>query len=167
MKIVMLCEFYNEELDYQEVMLAKYYRHLCHDVVVIAGATTSVHDYMAGQETVDGQVVEKGRYARIYRMPVHTTLLKKIVVYRSIKAIIEDEKPDLLYFHDIIPNMLEGLGYLRRSIACRAGSSWPASVGGYRRSCPSCPGRRTSWRAFTACRPSGPSCSRWGSTRVR
>jgi glycosyltransferase involved in cell wall biosynthesis len=113
MKIVMLCEFYNEELDYQEVMLAKYYRDLCHEVVVIAGATTSFHDYMAGRASECEPIVEEGRYARIYRMPVRMTILKKIVVYRSIRNIVEIECPDLLYFHDIIPNMLECIDYLR------------------------------------------------------
>jgi glycosyltransferase involved in cell wall biosynthesis len=115
MKIVMLCEFYNEELDYQEVMLAKYYRSLCHEVVVIAGATTSVHDYMSGRDGPHAQTIQEGRYARIYRMPIRMTLMKKIVVYQSVRKIIDIERPDLLYFHDIIPNMLEGLNYLRKN----------------------------------------------------
>lgn len=117
MKIVMLCEFYNEELDYQEVMLAKYYRALCHDVIVITGATTSVHDYMSGKGPTHTYTVEQGRYARVYRMPVRMKILKKILVYRSIKEIVEQECPDLIYFHDIIPNMLELLGYLGRNPA--------------------------------------------------
>lgn len=113
----MLCEFYNEQLDYQEVMLAKYYRRLCHDVVVIAGATTSFHDYMSGKRQKADHEMEEGEYARIYRMPVRLRLLKKIVVYNSIRAIIEEERPDMIYFHDIIPNMLESLGYLQRNPA--------------------------------------------------
>lgn len=113
MKIVMLCEFYNEDLDYQEVMLAKYYRSLCHDVIVITGTTTSVHDYMADKDGKLGDIVEDGKYAKIYRLPIRARILRKIVIYKNISNIVKTEAPDLLYFHDIIPNMLESFSYLR------------------------------------------------------
>jgi 1,2-diacylglycerol 3-alpha-glucosyltransferase len=114
MKILMLCEFYNEAMDYQEPLLAKYLKRLGHDVAVITGATTSVHDYMGGRSRAASARCEMGEHARIYRVPERARFLKRIIVYASIREIVEKEQPDLLFFHDIIPNMLEARDYLRR-----------------------------------------------------
>ena len=45
MKIVMLCDFYFESLEYQENLLVRYYRKHGHEVVVIASTFDSVFDY--------------------------------------------------------------------------------------------------------------------------
>ena len=45
MKILMLCEFYNETLEYQENLLVKYYKKHGHDVTVITSTYESVFDY--------------------------------------------------------------------------------------------------------------------------
>ncbi|RFN32554.1 hypothetical protein, partial [Salmonella enterica] len=44
-KILMLCDFYNKNLEYQENLLTRYYIKHGHEVVVIASTFESVFDY--------------------------------------------------------------------------------------------------------------------------
>lgn len=120
MKVVMICEFFNEELDYQEVLLAKYYRRLGCSVTVITTPTRSVHDYIAGRDDGGAVRIEQGEFARVIRVPVLANVAGRIRIFRRLRSIVADEAPDLLYFHDISPNMIELRGYLKRHPACCA-----------------------------------------------
>lgn len=120
MKILMICEFYNEDLDYQEILLAKYYRKLGHEVVVVSTPTHSVHQYIDGHDD-SGQIsFTEGRFARIIRVPIKLNIAGRIRIFKSIREIVEAERPGLLYFHDIIPNMVELRDYLNDNSECCA-----------------------------------------------
>lgn len=120
MKILMICEFYNESLDYQEVLLAKYYSKLGHDVTVVTTPTQSVHEYIEGRDRREDTRITQGDFARVVRVPVRINIAGRFRVFKSIRMIVESEMPDLLYFHDIIPNMLELRSYLRGNPQCCA-----------------------------------------------
>jgi 1,2-diacylglycerol 3-alpha-glucosyltransferase len=116
MKILMICEFFDEALDYQENFLARVYHRQGHEVVVVTSTAGSVFDY-----TVDrsGVALAGGEHStgctRIIRLPWRINLLHKIKAFADLRPIIERERPDLIYVHDIIPNMLDCLGYVRRN----------------------------------------------------
>lgn len=120
MKIVMICEFFDEALDYQENALAQAYHRQGHEVVVVASTAGSVFDY-----TVDmsGATVDHGEtrtaFARIIRLPWRVNLLHKIKVFPPLGPLLERERPDLIYVHDIIPNILNALGYMQRNPRAR------------------------------------------------
>ena len=116
----MICEFFNEELDYQEILMAKYYKKLGCDVTVITTPTQSVHEYIAGRDDTGTIAIEQGNFAKIIRVPIAVNIIGRIRIFRSIRDIVENECPDLLYFHDIIPNMVELRGYLKRHPKCCA-----------------------------------------------
>jgi glycosyltransferase involved in cell wall biosynthesis len=116
MKILMLCEFYNETLEYQENLLVKYYRKYRHDVIVITSTYNSVFDYYNNvhDNTMPSRVYfDQG--AKIIKLPFKFNFFGKIKKYTSIKQIVEQERPDLLYIHDIMPNMLEMINYKKRN----------------------------------------------------
>lgn len=116
MKILMVCEFFDEALDYQENFLAKTYHRLGHDVVIVTSTAGSVFDY-----TVDrsGAQVDHGEtrteYARIIRRPWKVNILHKLKWFGGLGPLIEREAPDLVYIHDIMPDMLDALPYVRRN----------------------------------------------------
>ena len=112
----MLCEFYNENLEYQENLLVKYYRKYGHEVTVITSTYESVFDYY--NNIHDNKLPQKIFYdfgAKIIKLPFKFNILGKIKKYVSIKNIVEEEKPDLLYIHDIMPNMFEMLEYKNKN----------------------------------------------------
>jgi len=120
MKIVMLCDFYNESLEYQENLLVKYYRKHGHDVTVIASTFDSVFDYYSDRHDrrwPARSYLDQG--ARIVKLRYRYNLLNRLRAYTRIDGLLEQERPDLIYVHDIMMNLPECVAYLRRSPACR------------------------------------------------
>jgi len=112
----MLCEFYNETLEYQENLAVKYYCKHGHSVTVITSTYESVFDYY--NNIHDNKLPSKIYYdhgAKIIKLPFKFNFFGKLKKYISIKNIVEEEKPDLLYIHCIMPNMLEMLDYKKKN----------------------------------------------------
>ncbi len=116
----MICEFFNEKLEYQENLLAQYYARAGHEVVVVASTFEDLFDYYNDRHDPkvpartywhDGVKVVKLRYAY--------NLLNRLRAYTSLKGLLADERPDLIYMHDIIPNIPEMVAYVRRHPECR------------------------------------------------
>lgn len=114
MKIVMLCEFFDRKLEFQENLLVKYYRKQGHEVTVVTSLFESVFDYYADrapqgrarrEEECDG--------ARIIRLPFRFNLLNRIRPFVSVREILEEAEPDLVFVHDIIPNLDECVDYVK------------------------------------------------------
>lgn len=120
MKIVMLCDFFNETLEYQENLLTKYYVKHGHQVTIITSTFDSVFDYYNDRHDnrVPDRTYEHGG-AKIVKLRYRYNLLNRLRAFTRIDALLEAEKPDLIYVHDIIPNMLEAVRYKQRHPACR------------------------------------------------
>lgn len=119
MKILMICEFYDADLEYQENLLAKYYTRQGHDVTIITSTIRSIQDYYHDRDRGKGaRTEEQTPDARIIRLPFDWNVLHRIKIFSPIAHIIEEVQPRLLYFHDIIPNILEGVRYVERHPEC-------------------------------------------------
>lgn len=120
MRIVMVCEFFNEELEYQENLLVKYYRLAGHDVTVITSTFDNISDYYGDRHdrnapartyTHDGAKIIKLRYKY--------NILNRLRAYTSVYDVLEEECPDLIFVHDISPNFLEMIRYVKGHSECR------------------------------------------------
>lgn len=120
MKIVMLCEFFNETLEYQENLLAKYYIKHGHQVTILTSTFTSVFDYYSDQHDNrwPAKEYETGG-VKVIRFRFAFNLMNRLRRYTSIAVILEREQPDLIYIHDIMLNMLEAVAYKKRHAACK------------------------------------------------
>lgn len=120
MKIVMICEFYNETLEFQENLLVKYYRKHGHEVTVITSTFESVFDYYNGRydRTRPGRTyLDHG--ATIVKLPYRYNLLNRLRAYTRIDDLLRQAQPDLIFVHDIMPNLPEAVSYLRLHPECR------------------------------------------------
>ena len=112
----MLCELYIENLEYQENLLVKFYRKHGHEVVVITSTYDNVFDYYNDEhDNSKPSRIYEDHGAKIIKLPFKYNILGKIKKYTNITKIVEDFKPDLLYIHDIMPNMFEMLPYKKRN----------------------------------------------------
>lgn len=115
MKILMLCDFFNESLEYQENLLLKYYRKNGHDVTIIASTFESVFDYYNDKHD---NALPKRDYtydgARVIKLPYRYNFLNRLRAYTPISEILEEEAPDLIYVHDIMLNLPECVAYMKR-----------------------------------------------------
>lgn len=120
MKIVMICEFFNEELEYQENLLVKYYRKHGHEVTVVTSTFESVFDYYADRH--DNRVPPRTYHhegAKIIKLRYRYNVLNRLRAYTRIDGILADEAPDLIYVHDIMPNFPEAIRYVKHHPGCR------------------------------------------------
>lgn len=117
----MLCEFFNEELEYQENLLAKYYVKHNHDVVIITSTVDSVFDYYNDKHDVN--IPSREYYfegAKIIKLQYKWVRFKsRLRKYKDITPILEAEKPDLIYIHDIMLNILEAVEYKKKHDDCK------------------------------------------------
>lgn len=112
----MLCELYLENLQYQENLLVKYYRKYGHEVTVITSTYDNVFDYYNDKHDNSKPMrIYEDHGAKIIKLPFKYNIKGKIKKYTNISNIVEEFKPDLLYIHDIMPNMFEMLDYKNRN----------------------------------------------------
>lgn len=119
MKIVMLCEFYNDNLEFQENLLAKYYNKHNHQVVIITSTFTSIFDYYSDNH--DPKLPAKTHVingVKIIRLKYAFNILNRLRRYTNIYEILEEERPGLIFVHDISPNMLEAVKYKKKHQDC-------------------------------------------------
>ena len=120
MKIIMLCDFYNEMLEYQENLLVKYYAKHGHEVTVITSTFESVFDYYADRHdnSVPARTYRHGG-ATLIRLRYRYNLLNRLRAFTRIDRILDEEAPDLIFVHDIMLNMPECVRYVQGHPACR------------------------------------------------
>ena len=120
MKIIMLCDFYNEVLEYQENLLVKYYAKHGHEVTVITSTFESVFDYYADRHdnSVPARTYRHGG-AKIIKLRYRYNLLNRLRAFTRIDRILDEEAPDLIFVHDIMLNMPECVRYVQRHPGCR------------------------------------------------
>jgi len=120
MKIVMLCDLYDETSQYQENLLAKYYVKNGHEVIVIAATFNNAADYYANRyernaparQYLDGRV-------RIIKLPYSVNILSRLRKFGGVADILARERPDLIFLHDIHLNLAEAAAYKRAHPSCR------------------------------------------------
>ena len=120
MKIVMLCDLYDEKLHYQENLLAKYYAKQGHEVTIIAATFDSAFDFQAENYDRDapGRQYHHGGI-KVIKLPYSLNLLNRLRRFSGVQAVLEEERPDLIFVHDMHLNLAEAARYRRSHGTCR------------------------------------------------
>lgn len=119
-KIVMLQDFFGLNYTYQENLLTKYYIELGHSVVMISSTYESVFDYIHDNYNKDKKgSVSEHLGAKIIRLPYSVNILHKLKKHPGVYEILEQEKPDLIYAHDIHLNLKEAVKYVKKNPNCK------------------------------------------------
>jgi glycosyltransferase involved in cell wall biosynthesis len=120
MKIVMLCDLYDEKLQYQENLLAKYYTKRGHEVTIVAATFNSVAAYQANAYTKSDPAREYwDGSAKVIKLPYQLNILHKLRRFGGVAAILDRERPDLIFVHDIHLNLSDAAAYKRSHPGCR------------------------------------------------
>jgi glycosyltransferase involved in cell wall biosynthesis len=120
MKILMLCDFYDESLEYQENLLVKYYRKHGHEVTVVTSTFDSVFDYYNDRHDPSWPArtyFDQG--AKIVKLRYRYNLLNRLRAYTRIDRLLLEEAPDLIFVHDIMLNLPECVHYVKHHPQCR------------------------------------------------
>lgn len=120
MKIVMIADFFNEELDYQENLVARYYSKYGHQVVIITSTCDSVLDYISDSHDRTGVArtyVSQG--VKIVRLSYRLNFLNRVRFFPCLDSVLEEECPAFIYAHDITMNFSDCVRYIIRHPDCR------------------------------------------------
>jgi 1,2-diacylglycerol 3-alpha-glucosyltransferase len=120
LKIVMLCDFYNESLEYQENLLVKYYVKHGHAVTVITSTFESVFDYYADRhdKQAPARTYQHGG-ATVIKLKYRFNVLNRLRAFTRIDRLLDEAEPDLIFVHDIMLNFPEAVRYVKKHPACR------------------------------------------------
>jgi 1,2-diacylglycerol 3-alpha-glucosyltransferase len=120
MKIVMICEFFDNELQYQENLLTKYYIKNNHEVVVITSLYDSIFDFY-NDSPIKIKQNKKENHANltIYRCKYEYNLFNRLRKFENVKEIFDKENPELIFIHDIQPNLKEATSFIKRNTNCK------------------------------------------------
>jgi 1,2-diacylglycerol 3-alpha-glucosyltransferase len=118
-KILMLCDLFQDDLEYQENMLLKYYRSNGHDVTVVASLFESAFDYYADRAPKGPARRYELNGATIIKLPYRMNFANRVRAFPPIGGILEQERPDLVYVHGISLNLPECTDYVRRNPPAR------------------------------------------------
>lgn len=115
MKIIIATDFFSESHEYQENLQAKYYRKAGHEVAVVTSLHQTAFDYYADREVT-------GKSARSYscngieiiRLPYQFNLFNRVKKFTGFSDILSEWKPDVIFVHDIMPDLVLAANYCRR-----------------------------------------------------
>ena len=120
MKILMICDFFQENQQYQENLLVKYYLKLGHEVTIVTSTITSVFDYYSGNYNKN---IKPHEYCvngfTIIRQPYLINILNKLRKLRGLKKIINKIKPDFIYVHVAPLNLFPAISFKNKNSNCK------------------------------------------------
>ena len=120
MKIVMLCDFYSENQQYQENLLAKYYVRLGHSVTILTSTIDDVFDYVADKyDNLKKEKTYNADEVKIIRQPYKYNIANKLRKFPNVESILIEENPDLIFMHECFWNLKEAAIFKRNNRKCK------------------------------------------------
>lgn len=121
MKIVMLCDAFFDDLQYQENLLEKYYRKNGHEVTILASNFKNVFDYYVDdydKNEPEYDYISNG-ITRIVKRKYSLNILNKFRQIRGVKSLLFEVKPEVIFIHDIHANILDAVNYKKKNPSCK------------------------------------------------
>lgn len=120
MKILMICDFYNENQQYQENLLAKYYIKYGHNVTIVASTFSSIFDYYSMKYNKYSLGHEKNINGyKLIKQPYSINFLNKIRLLKNLKQILNQETPDLIFVHGMPLCLKASINYKSTNPNCK------------------------------------------------
>lgn len=117
MKIVHICQYYNDNYGYQENLLPKYQKKLGHEVSIITSDRTS---YFTNNQkpNVVGVGVFNDAGLEILRLPIKAEFKGRFVFFQNLEQELARQKPDYIFHHGLTaPSLVQCAKYKKRNSA--------------------------------------------------
>ncbi|WP_346848497.1 glycosyltransferase [uncultured Clostridium sp.] len=114
MRIVHICQYFQENMSYQENLLPKFHSKLGNEVILVTSDrefrfNNNMHNRIIGCED---KVIDN---YRIIRLPIKFELINKFAQFENLNSILCDLKPDLIYHHGLTsPSIFTCVNYKKR-----------------------------------------------------
>jgi len=112
-KILHICQYYNNSWNYQENILPRYYAELGCDVIVI---TSDRKPFYRGDK--EKRIIKEDIFfengVKIRRIPIKLEYINRFVIFKNLYNVLEEEKPDCIFHHGItMPSVATAVRYKR------------------------------------------------------
>jgi len=112
MRLLMICDFFHEDFEYQENLLARYYQKAGYKIIIVASTFTSVFEYYANNyKRVKGSEVQSKYGYCLIRKPYAINIFNKIRKLKDLDRILGIYKPDMIYVHGTLLNLGPSIQY--------------------------------------------------------
>ncbi|WP_056204318.1 glycosyltransferase family 4 protein [Pelomonas sp. Root1237] len=113
--VLMICDFYNQSLSYQENLLERYFGKLGHRVSIVTATTTDVFEFVENRHDARRPAsIERHGTTTVYRQPYAFNFVSRIRKFKGVSDLLERERPDVIFVHDIQFNLSEVSRYRQR-----------------------------------------------------
>lgn len=120
MKILMICDLFLENKQYQENLLAKYYLKLGHEVTIVASTFNSIFDYYSENYKKHNKPQNYNiKGINIIRLPYSINIFNKIRKSKNLKSILKSKSPDFIFVHHVPLNLIEPISYKKGHPRCK------------------------------------------------
>lgn len=112
MKIVHICQYYQEGLGYQENLLPLYQKKLGHDVVIITSdRVLPPFKRLKGQIHLDCRANQHNEVP-VIRLQTVSEFKNRFVVFKNLMQVLEAERPDYIFHHGLTaPSLITAVEY--------------------------------------------------------
>jgi len=114
MKIMHICQYYNDNFGYHENLLPKYQAKFNHEVVIV----TSERGYSYKEIDCRLKIKEPKTYfddlAKIIRIPIVGEFKNRFVIFKNLKEVIESERPDYIWHHGLTHPSIESVAKYKK-----------------------------------------------------
>lgn len=113
MKILHICQYYNDGYGYQENLLPRYQQKLGHEVLVVTSDRTSHFSASKKSQKVNTGI-SKDFGVSVLRLPISGQFKARFVFFKGLKEILEQEKPNYIFHHGLAsPSLITCAKYKR------------------------------------------------------
>lgn len=112
MKVLIVTDFFGNDLTYIENELAKQYIKFGLEVSVICSLTDNPFDFFNDNyHSHKKKSVQVSNGIKVYRLPYKINIKKRIKKFKGVYEILTQEKPDIIFFNSIQPDIKEAVKY--------------------------------------------------------
>ncbi len=114
MKIVHVCQYYNDGYGYQENLLPRYQQKLGHHVSVISSDRTSFFS-KSNRSNLVGVGIFNDSGVEVVRLPIKGQFEGRFVWFKNLQEELERQKPDYIFHHGLTaPSLVQCAKYKRK-----------------------------------------------------
>lgn len=115
MKIVHICQYFQEEMSYQENLLPKFQANQGHEVIVIVSDREYKFNNNINRRIVGCKEIRQHNY-KVIRLPIYLESINKFVIFKQLGDKLNELKPDLIYHHGLTaPSIFTCINYKKKN----------------------------------------------------
>ncbi|TZE83082.1 glycosyltransferase family 4 protein [Calorimonas adulescens] len=115
MKIVHICQYFAEDMGYQENLLPVYQKILGHKVYIITSDREPLFHNNKDKRIV-GKLIKNYKGVELFRINIKYESINRFVIFNDLYNLLENIQPDYIFHHGItVPSLFTAIKYVKKN----------------------------------------------------